>query len=85
MKAQHTKGPWTLMLSQGFIDLKGNNGNTLIASWDLPPDWTVAGAFCEEEQANLNLIAAAPELLGELRECVKSLEYAVEALDGARE
>lgn len=66
---QHTPGPWVLMHlpfsdTDCGIDLKGNNGNTLIATFPtLEKVEGIAAIPGEEDAANLLLIAAAPDLL----------------------
>lgn len=81
MKTQkHTPGPWQLSYlpfadTDNGIDLKGNNGNTLIANFPTPfPVEGVAYRPGEEDAANLQLIAAAPELLVALESLVADWE-----------
>lgn len=86
MKNKHTPGPWQLFhmpfsdLDNG-IDLKGNNGNTLIANFPIPCKTDgVAYIPSDEDAANLQLISAAPELLEALTELLG--EVSIHQKDG---
>ena len=95
-----TQGPWALMHLPFFdsdlgIDLKGNNGNTLIANFPtLAKIDGLAYTPSDEDAANLAAIALVPELIAEvirlrevLRACVTQLDAETlggEALDSAR-
>jgi hypothetical protein len=68
MKAQHTPAPWTARQEGGII-----------APWNVTSDSLayVAGTFgrtAQEQEANARLIAAAPDLLAALQECLSVLE-----------
>jgi len=80
---KHTPGPWMLfhlpfMDTDGGIDLKGNNGNTLIANFPtLEKVEGVAAIPSEEDAANLILISESPALLDalvELEQAARSRE-----------
>jgi hypothetical protein len=77
--ATHTKGPWKYA-----FDAKANYGRFESVAEGLPhndpvilavrEDWTRFLAESEEGQANARLIAAAPEMLGELKQTLGVIE-----------
>lgn len=64
-KATHTTGPWTATGWEGLV-VNDSQGNTLVVC----PGHSKAIA-----KANAALIAAAPELLEALIECVRALQH----------
>lgn len=71
----HTPGPWTYIYSGVGLDLKGNNGNYLIAEFPcLAKEDGTAYHPSEEDSANLRLIQAAPDLLEALQQLVSLID-----------
>lgn len=73
MNAQHTPGPWRVT---------GPNvraGDALLAI--VTDHWADEKTPPKEKSSNAQLIAAAPDMLAALREAVRVLEYAADALD----
>lgn len=84
-ETKHTPGPWTLMRtpfsdSDNGINLKGNNGNTMIANFPClgKVEW-VAYTPGEEDAANLLLMAAAPELLKALEDLSEIVDWLIQS------
>ena len=77
MKNQHTPGPWIRSKSGNTFQIVAGKDlneepNTLVAN--IPPiGYNCDYEPCDETKANARLIAAAPELLSALRECVNVL------------
>jgi len=71
MTAQHTKGPWHV--KNGFIDAENGSHVAEVHATAKKSEFEATLG------ANARLIAAAPELLEALRECV---EYIYDGLDG---
>ena len=63
---KHTPGPWHIGMKPGPI-LYGPKGEQII-------DLRTSILPVDEDQANARLIAAAPDLLGELRNAVRCAE-----------
>ena len=74
MSAQHTPGPWR----NAGRSMEGGLGSSRVAARTLIAH-VYAEAFGDEaqERANADLIAAAPELLAALKDCLKFLEHDV--------
>jgi hypothetical protein len=69
----HTPGPWTVTSSTGDVHSQANNGQKWICQGpDAAPTYPPAG----EIAANSRLIAAAPDLLCELRALVTAVTFA---------
>ena len=85
-----TNGPWCLthlpfMDCDNDIDLKGNNGNTLIANFPtLEKSEGVAHTPSDEDSANLRAIALVPELIAEVIRLREALNQCIDALSPAR-
>jgi hypothetical protein len=79
----HTPGPWTACDPDFFggIAINGPDGGLAIAAVCNGEMRKMAGQL-EEHQANARLIAAAPDLLGALKNAVHELN-AIRAADGA--
>lgn len=75
MSAGHTPGPWIVCVENGdpwgartvFAEDQLENGVISAGGWD----WQIAAACVNHDdyEANARLIAAAPDLLGALRDC----------------
>ena len=73
---QHTPGPWTVeMINNDAARIWGPN-NTFVAEC-----WRPHGK-AYPTKANANLIAAAPELLEALEECLDSWQYGESTTEG---
>lgn len=76
MNAQHTPGPWHRNIKPA------THYNTIFAGRNTHVTrLAVEGKSEEEVEANCALIVAAPDMLAALREAVRVLEYAADALD----
>lgn len=58
----HTKGPWSVYISDvlNSVEVGQHNGNVILAKVYAR---TALGGICSEQEANAHLIAAAPDLL----------------------
>lgn len=68
---RHTPGPWTV--KRGQVQAETSQGYVIIG---LAPGWSL-----KEQQANLRLIAAAPELLEALKSALSVLQLWVDDPD----
>jgi hypothetical protein len=68
-KSKHSPAPWRSVLSDSIA------GDDTDATWIQCDDHSIAELICpaDEMEANANLIAAAPDLLAALEECVREL------------
>jgi len=80
MKTKHTSGPW---IAQGSLITQGGHMKdwmlkiaSLPTTIDPRPCPDAAAKSIEEREANARLIAAAPELLAALQDCIETLEAA---------
>lgn len=81
-RAAHTPGPWTYICDGACLDLKGNNGNTLIAVFpSLARVEGVAYIPSDEDAANLELIRSAPEIAQQRYELLAALKALVDWMD----
>lgn len=67
-ETKHTPGPWTIDESANYASVYADQSDVLIC------DFNTSCGVSPQERANLDLIAAAPELL-------KALEYAQECIE----
>ena len=65
MNTQHTPAPWAISIYSGIIDGRGCR----VAQAEPMP-----GQDKDEQTANAQLIAAAPELLAALQACIARME-----------
>ena len=74
-KASYTPGPWvaTNRMVHAKFTISGYSCSRLVSSCLVGYDYTPA----EEQKANAQLIAAAPELLAELTHCIEIMVRAV--------
>lgn len=73
MMSEYTKGPWTLKREAHCISVE--NSNSIVSEQYLPDSDGRDDSYDNQEKANAladaHLIAAAPDLLEALRQCVK--------------
>lgn len=69
MKTKHTPGKWSI----DGIDIVSENGNSICQVYDAD-DTHISEMNMDVVKANAKLIAAAPELLKSLQECVKAMK-----------
>lgn len=85
MNAQHSPGPWEVRENE-ILDADGNTIADVFQANQL--NWTEgSNVECMPGEANTKLIAAAPELLEALSECIHTWEhhnYIVEKETGLR-
>lgn len=73
--ATYTKGPWNYIDAPGYNTIEGNNETIAV----IPnADYFRANIKTEEGQANIKLIAAAPEMLEALVECLSCIDQHTE-------
>ena len=74
---QHTPGPWHIGSGNGENSIRAKNGRMKLyydgCTTLYPICNIVSGWNTEEDNANLRLIAAAPDLLAALETCVSEL------------
>lgn len=73
MKIKHTPGPWFFDHETHIVTTKDRIATGLANIAIVDVDWI--GPLESEQQANANLIAAAPEMYLHLAECAASLRY----------
>ncbi|WP_250512660.1 hypothetical protein [Caballeronia sp. INDeC2] len=81
MSTKHTRGPWT---NHGRIAQPGLPHSAVAANTLLARVYSEAFGDSEQETANANLIAAAPELLEALQAVVSVADRATVEFDMAR-
>lgn len=77
-KAKYTPGPWKICKKfphQKFIEVEHGDKHTKGAASLVIARVTCRTTWQEQQEANARLIAAAPELLEALQECVELLEF----------
>lgn len=71
---QHTPTPWALVFNGSDLDVKGNNGNTLVFSFgEMCKVEGVAQAPGAEDAANMEFIVRAANCHDELLQCLRDL------------
>jgi hypothetical protein len=74
--AKHTAGPWHRDRSSGArCDVRAENGRKVALCWGLSTSkaaQTNADSYRDECNANAHLIAAAPDLLGSLKDMLEA-------------
>lgn len=78
--SKHTPGPWTW--NEDFEGLRGASNADVLNYADYEGMWLSDYKGCR--QANARLIAAAPDLLIELRQAVIQMEMAAECIENRR-
>ncbi len=69
---KHTPGPWNYHISDYGLDIFGEDRHVAGESW-YPRVFSEGTPEREEKEANARLIAATPELLGELESVTQQL------------